>query len=249
MKTNFFTRFYRTSMRGFTLLETLASIGILSVMVTGPLSVMIHSSAYAKQTKDVMVATYLAQESVELLQNHFDSLYIYCKKNPIATDVGELCEPQSGETPNQTAWRLFKEHLSPVVSPSCYSSISPTGCAFDFHDMTGGATSVPALKTIATCPYLVPVSTSVALSGGAGGQTSYLQLHSYACPTNVQVGEVVDQKHYIRSMKVEQIATFESGPASSQYNDDLRITSNVEFKVPNGATSSVQVVRFMHARE
>ena len=71
--------------KAFTLLETLTSIAILSFVIVGPLTVIMGSSSYARQTKDVMVATYLAEESEKILQNQYETLYIDCKNQPADT--------------------------------------------------------------------------------------------------------------------------------------------------------------------
>ncbi len=282
------------NLQGFSLLETLAAIAVLSLVVVGPLSVTISSSSYARLTKDNMVATYLAEEALESIQNQYDSLYIYCKKYASSTESGEYCEPTALEqTTGQTAWRLFKDKLAASSSqPTCYipkgeslstsypgnSSGNENGCAFDyvhaqaastdeFQRYEGGDTS---------CAYLVPVSTSttiiVASTTGGGnyneltedgqeyvpGGGDYVTIRQvtatstrYVCngvTSHSVAGGKVSSKQYKRTITVDQLPTFETGPANEQYNDDLLIVSTVEFKAINGITQSVKVSRFMHAR-
>lgn len=272
--------------KGFTLLETLASIAILSIVVIGPLSVTINSSSYARVTKDTIVATYLAEEAIEMLQNQYDSLYVYCKKNASSTETGGFCEPTALETTTgQTSWRLFKDKLSGVGGQrTCYlpknSSYSypgnaagnPNGCALDYVDMTASSTEtlVRYDAESASCSYLVPVSSStsryvtdgsVSMPGGGtsgndgGGLTGGYWVNAtstkYVCsgvPSHVTSGGRVEQKQYARTITVDQLPTFETGAANTQYNDDIRITSNVRFKALNGTSHNVVVTRFMHAR-
>ncbi len=170
---------FKHNQKGFTLLETLASIAVLSLVIIGPLAVTISSSGYARLTKDTIVATYLAEEAVELLQNQYDSMYIYCKKNVSAIEVGGLCEPSAQETTTgETAWRLFKNRLSGLDGgPTCFlpkgsmgsypgnALGNASGCAFDSVSLKATSTqSLPRYDASAgDCKYLMPVSTSTTI--------------------------------------------------------------------------------------
>lgn len=228
--------------KAFTLLETLTSIAILSFVIVGPLTVIMGSSSYARQTKDVMVATYLAEESVELLQNQYDTLYIYCKNQPADT----FCATSTGEVGGQIAWRLFKERLGAVDGyPSCYVNANPSGCSFDYLDMSGEATTTPPRYVVndTECPFLVGVATPIV---GGDGES----LHTYACTgIPAHITGTVDVMTFARSVFIEQIPTFESSlPEEEQYNDDLRVTAQIKFKGVNGVTQTQKIVRFFHAR-
>ncbi len=286
---------FYNNQKGFTLLETLASIAVLSLVIIGPLAVTISSSGYARLTKDTIVATYLAEEAVELLQNQYDSMYIYCKKNASSTEAGGLCEPSVQETTTaETSWRLFKNRLSGLDGGvTCFlpkggmgsypgNALGNTnGCAFDSVSLNATSTqNLPRYDASSTdCKYLVPVSTSTTimvasttggnifgeqLAGdiggelGAGGFLEYGNRYitatstSYVCkgvPENMVPGGIVQPKQYVRSVTVEQLPTFEAGiPQDEQYSDDLRVTSNVQFKGLNGVSHTIKITRFMHAR-
>ncbi len=266
--------------KGFTLLETLASIAIMSLVIIGPLSVTISSSGYARLTKDTIVATYLAEEAVEMIQNQYDSMYVYCNKYTPASYPGGLCDPTgtSDTSAGKTAWRLFKNRLAAGngQTTTCYvpkggnsypggAAGNANGCAFDYKDLMATSTE-PLVRYDATsdnCKYLVPVSTSTrtyAQIGGSGvqggtGNTVFGYLYStstsYVCsgvPSHIPAGGKVQAKEYIRSVTIDQIPTYETGALDAQYSDDLRITSNVQFKALNGVSHSVKITRFMHAR-
>lgn len=229
-------------LKAFTLLETLTSIAILSLVIIGPLTVIMGSSSYARQTKDVMVATYLLEESVELLQNQYDTLYIYCKNQP----SDPFCATSTGEVGGQIPWRLFKERLGAIGGyPSCYSASNPGGCSFDYLDMAGGATTTPSRYLVSgvECPFLVGVTTPIV--GGDGEN-----LYTYACSgIPAHINGSVSIMNFARSVFVEQIPTFEGSlPQDQQYNDDLRITAQIKFKGVNGVTQTQKIVRFFHAR-
>jgi type II secretory pathway pseudopilin PulG len=59
--------------RGFTLVETLVAIGILMISIAGPLVVASKGLNAALFARDQMVASYLAQESLELVKNIRDN--------------------------------------------------------------------------------------------------------------------------------------------------------------------------------
>lgn len=242
---------FNFNIKAFTLLETLASVAILALVVVGPLSVISSSSAFARQTKDVITATYLAEQAIELLQNQYDSIYLYCKKNPTATDPGNFCDPSGTPelTTGQTAWRVFKQRLGATVSPvwpSCYIADNPFGCSFD-----ASSTSVVDITVIppryqsdnVVCKYLVNTAITVPVAPGT--------IYSYRClginPTTYG-GVFQSKKYFYRVVSIEQLATFELGTRYQQYNDDLRVTAEVTFTGVNGLTQSLKVIRFMHAR-
>lgn len=258
--------------KGFTLLETLASIAVLSLVIIGPLAVTVGSSSYARISKDNMIAAYLAEEGVELLQNQYDSLYIFCKRNASSTEVGGYCDPTGTPevTTGQTAWRLFKDKLSGTGGVTCYlpkgSSASypgnalgnAHGCSYDYKDMLANSTETLMRYDAqsSACNYLVPVSTSTSryVSGDGSTVIGYWvnsTSTSYVCAgtlSHVPSGGLVGQKQYIRTVTLDQLPTFESGAGNIQYNDDIRVTSSVQFKALNGTSHTVKVTRFMHAR-
>lgn len=260
------------AIKGFTLLETLASVGILAVVVIGPLSAIVSSSGYARITKDNMTATYLAEEAIELLQNQYDSLYVYCKKNASSTEPGGLCDTNgSATTTGQTSWILFKAKLSNsegqasgVAQPSCYLPTTgnpygnnSAGCTFDYNDMLASATQTLTRHYGGDthCSELIPIATTTARyvtnEGQAGGSSYVISTSTrYVCNGSPLVTTLnkVSAKYFTRIINIEQLSTFESAPADHQYSDDLRVTSNVTFKGQNGVPHSVKIVRFMHAR-
>jgi prepilin-type N-terminal cleavage/methylation domain-containing protein len=220
------------TIKGFTLLETLVSIGILALVIAGPLAAIINSSSYARQTKDTMIATYLAEEAVELLQNQYDSLSVFCKNQP----ADALCTPSGTETPGQIAWRVFKARIGPIAAAqSCYS---PSSCSYDYIDMLGDVAASPFVRyssSGSSCPALVNASTTDSL-------------HNYVCqgvPSHIM--GPVEAKAFTRSISIEDVlAPFD--PVGGEYNDDLRVTVDVQFKGVNQFMHSVKIISFMHAR-
>lgn len=231
--------------KGFTLLETLVSIGILALVIVGPLAVIINSSSYARQTKDTMVATYLAEEAVELLQNQYDSIYVFCKKQP--SDV--LCATASGDTPGQKAWWLFKTRLSAAGGQSCFlkhedgSTDNISGCSYDFINMLGDITVSPVryIATADECKSIVMVATTTS----AGIHQTYV---CKGLPSHY-FGGAVATKDFTRSVTVEWLKTFETDPSMfNHYNDDLRIVVRVVYRGFNGYPYTVGITQYMHSQ-
>jgi type II secretory pathway pseudopilin PulG len=235
--------------KGFTLLETLTSIAILAFVIIGPLSVIMNSSSYARKTRDTMVATYLAEEAIELLQHRHDSIRIFCKKN----SSDPLCAPISSlETPGQIAWRIFKSQMQVDVvagQPSCYvkhedgSTDNAIGCAYDLVDMVGDVTVTPSrrLSNADSCLYIVPVKTQI-------DSTNYRT--TYMCGgIPAHITGTIEKKYFARSVSIEWLPTFETDPSMlNHYDDDLRIKVTVQYKGLNGYTNTASVIRFMHAQ-
>lgn len=225
----YFTRYKTNDIRGFTLVETLVSVFIITIVIVGPLTLASSASSYAKLTKDTITATYLAQESIELLRFHQDSMYIRC-----ADQNSQTCSLQNGETPNEAAWRLFKARLQ--SNPSCITYdmngtlINADGCSYDFIDMAteGGVAPTKYLSTSASC-------NTLSLDAASG---------VYVC-TGVR-GAGLQPTVFSRTVKITSVSTL--GGADAAYNDDLRVTVTVTFKKPNGYTHQVKVIDFLHAR-
>lgn len=217
--------FNKNTSRGFTLIETLVSIFIVTTVILGPLTVASNASAYARQTKDIITALYLAQEAVELLHHRQDSIYLDC-----VSQTSTTCVSQNGETDSEAAWRMFRTMLGyNSQGVSCYSIDNNSGCSYDFIDMTINETVNPNKYS------------SVASS------CSTLSLS----PDNVYVcsgvhGSGFTQTSFARSVSVTSLKTF-SG-ADEDYNDDLRVAATVSFKRPNGYIRKIKVVDFFHAK-
>ena len=64
----------KSTHKAFTLIEVLVSLWIITIAVLGPLAAAINSSSTSRNTKDVVISSYLAQESFELLRFSRDSL-------------------------------------------------------------------------------------------------------------------------------------------------------------------------------
>ena len=218
--------FTTTNLRGFTLVETMVSVFIITLVIIGPLTAASNASTYAKMTKDTMTATYLAQEAIELIRHHQDSIYIRCADKDAAT-----CVANGEENSSEAAWRIFKERVAGnTQGVSCFSTDNASGCSYDFIDMTANEDINPPkyVSTGSQCNTLSHDPTS----------------RMYVC-TGVH-GSGMQQTYFTRSVKITSIPTFSGIDAA--YNDDLRVTVTITFRRSNGYTHEVKVVDFLHAR-
>jgi prepilin-type N-terminal cleavage/methylation domain-containing protein len=95
--------------RGFTLIETLFAVLILTLAITGPLSIASNSLGAALIAKDQTTAYYLAQDAVEYVRFARDS----------------ACLGQGSSPCLSTTW------LSTLSAGGCVSSATSSSCTVD----------------------------------------------------------------------------------------------------------------------
>lgn len=218
-------RFART--KGFTLVETIVSSMIITFAVLGPLSIISEASSQAKMTKDKLIATYLAQEAIELLKFQQDSIYLKC-----LSDTSTSCPLVGNEYNTDAAWRILKARIGAnAQGVSCFLVDNPAGCSYDFIDMTTNVDISPTkfASNQIQCNIL-------AIEDASG---------MYVCARRIS-GTGYTRTTFSRTVSVESIPTF--GGADAAYNDDLRITVTVTFRRLNGYTAQVKVVDFLHTK-
>lgn len=59
--------------KGFTLLETLVAVTILTLAIIGPLELAARAIGYSKTSRNQITASYLAQEAMEYIRNKRDT--------------------------------------------------------------------------------------------------------------------------------------------------------------------------------
>lgn len=211
----------KQSVRAFTLIETLVSIMIISTVILGPLTVAMEASAYARETKDTIIATYLAQEALELLHHQQDSLFLRCLGE---TSTG--CAIIAGETPSQAAWRVFQSRMGAnAQGSSCYVTDDAAGCAYDFIDMTANEDSNPSKSSS---------------SSNSCSRLSVSPSHLYVCTGTHGAG--YRETQFSRSVSITTIPTFDA-----TLNNDLRVTVTISLKRATGYTRQIKIVDFFHA--
>lgn len=108
--------------RGFTILETIVAVLILSISITAIVVVAGGGAQKTIHTKDRLIAAYLAQEGVELVRNVRDSAFLSFEDDLSVT----------------ARWNAFGELMEP-----CFSE----GCAVSFDNEAAFDVSIPVLIT------------------------------------------------------------------------------------------------------
>lgn len=72
----------KTTSRGFTLVETLVAVMLLSIAVVAPMSLASKSLGSAYYARDQITAFYLAQEAIEAIRSIRDSQILTIAQNP-----------------------------------------------------------------------------------------------------------------------------------------------------------------------
>lgn len=112
---------YRRHTRAFALVETLVAIAILVVGIVGPMSIAARSLQTAFYAREEMMATYLAQEGLEIVRRHRDSFVL------------------ENSTLNTHDW------LPSISSNTC---TAPNGCGVDWN---GDLSTARSCSSAANC--------------------------------------------------------------------------------------------------
>lgn len=110
-------------MKGFTLIETMVAVAIITLAVSGPLSAVNSGLVASYTARDQMTASYLAQEGVEYVRAMRDDVY--------------LTNYQSNST--QNAWSDFINTSNRGVTGNIGSCIAPAICTIDPTQPMGNA--------------------------------------------------------------------------------------------------------------
>ena len=94
--------------KGFTLLEVITAIFILTVGVGGALSLMNQTLSTASIIEQRLIASYLAQEGIEIVRNIRDTNWLQSRDpNKSSPWYDGLCtSPPSSSKPNMSSQRL-----------------------------------------------------------------------------------------------------------------------------------------------
>lgn len=231
----------------FTLIEAIVSTGLIITAIIGPLSVAVNSSNYARDTRNQIIASYLAQESIELLRFYRDTLFLRCVNSTTscaAQDLGGGNYEQSYEA----AWRLFKTGLSGGGgNASCFTASNSSGCAYDISSFLQAPGSSPVLyfPGQSSCTYLARDDRK---QNASTSPTTYTTDGMYLCSTNANG---FTPTTFSRIVKITSIPVIPGGLVNNydtNYNDDLRIEVTVQYTQSNGYTKQIKVVDFIRAR-
>jgi hypothetical protein len=233
--------------KAFTIVEVLVALWIITVAVLGPLSSAINSSATTRDSKSIVIAAYLAQESFELLRYYRDTLFLRCISNDPSCIAIPLPTPATdNEQGFETAWRQFKETLSNGGSTeSCFVSENPTGCTYDVESFLSNPLAGPVILNAdnALCQNLNRddrKQKGLIASSTTDGM--------YLCDDKGGDLKPTSFKRVIKVTSIPSVVPSVPGSYDELYNDDLRIEVEVSYSRSNGIIKKTKSVDFIRAR-
>ncbi len=119
---------FKNNNKGFTILEALVAISILSISVAGMIGVTASSMSYSRYASDSITANYLLEEAIDSVRNSRDSIL---KKD--SNDWGSFLSKYSSCF-NQRGCILDVEKFSPTVNLGDVALCSSTGCSPFYYD-------------------------------------------------------------------------------------------------------------------
>ncbi len=235
-KKKFLSHFFE---RGFTLVEALAGIFILTVVIGGPMSIAGRAAQDVRQSKQTFIATYLAQESIELLRFKRDSLFLECGDVATAICIPTTFTGSSGqvaEFPNEAAWRLFKTQLA-----VCFL---PNGCTFDTKSILSSPLAVPADiydPASASCSSLYQDVSKLSQPYYVSSAPDFM----FFCSTHKPA--LALDTGIMRVVKMTSTTTF-SGPSyDSYYGDEVKVDVTLYYTF-KGIKKSLMVTDYIKPR-
>lgn len=116
---------------GFTLVETLVAITLLLLVIVGPMTIAVNSTQGTSFSADQVVATFLAQEGIEIAQKARDDILLATFEERIAGSGATLPTPDE-------AWTNF---ASPSASTyaDCFDDVAGCGLSIE-QDVVGTIT-------------------------------------------------------------------------------------------------------------
>jgi prepilin-type N-terminal cleavage/methylation domain-containing protein len=130
----------RSSTRGFTLLETLVAITILTIAVSGPLYVADRALVAAQVSRDQLTASYLAQEGIEYMRAMRDREFL-------------TTNSQASPDPSQDSWEAYIYGTgSWGTSVATMANCKANACYLDPTQPMGFGSSLTACGSTCTNP-------------------------------------------------------------------------------------------------
>ena len=242
----------KLTFKAFTLIEVLVSLWIITVAILGPLAVAINSSSASRDTKDIVISSYLAQEAFELLRFSRDTIFLKCIGNDPASCVA-IPIPVSTTTPDyengqESAWRLFKEAIATTdpSNKSCFVSQNANGCTYDIEGFLTAPAALPTIFSAAgvECALL---NRDTRRQDGITGSASPTD-GMYLCSDHSGNLSPTSFKRTVKITSIPSILPNVPGSYDELYNDDLRIEVTISYSKTNLLIKKVKTVDFIRAR-
>ncbi|MFM2340137.1 MAG: hypothetical protein RLZZ360_773 [Candidatus Parcubacteria bacterium] len=101
-------KFYTTNNQGFSLVEVLVAITILLLVIAGPMRILTSSTNSTTYSSEQVVAYFLAQEGLELVQLGRDNLVL-----------GDFKDIINGQSVEPSPWARFQINFSNCINNTC----------------------------------------------------------------------------------------------------------------------------------
>lgn len=227
--------FNKKQENGFTIIEALVSIAIILLVVIGPLSMTVNSINRVMENKNRIIASYLAEETIENFKNYRDNYLLACSVLTLDYNLftGELntmyCGPDNtypvvdqdfydttppNTNPRDIAWKMFLKSVMEDYSVSSRENIHLDNASFNFNKSIFNS-----LANIASCDKL------------------YLSKESgYSCSGGIGSIKTV----FDRSINLTKMS-----------DDTLKVEVNVDYTSPSSflsTTKTVHVVGYVYKR-
>jgi len=200
-----------TTKRGFTLIEAMIAVTILTLSVAGPLYTANSAIVASMIARDQLIASYLAQEGIEYVRAMRDYQYLAAYNDPAVTD-------KSG-----TAWSNFL--TGDTDQPGAVTRCRTTTCTLDItRNMGYGSGSALCRSTGGECG---SGSTKLYLLDDGDGKYRYATDRSSSSGTATA---------FSRAIQVIDIPGTESNPLYP----DKRVVSTVSW-LYHGVPRSVEI--------
>ncbi len=213
---------------GFSLVEAMAGIFILSIVIGGPMVIAGRAAQDIRQSKESFTATYLAQELIELIRYKRDSIFLECS-DPASVNCTPI--PFTGtsgpvnEFPQEAAWRIFKDHFG-SAPPSITLCFSAEGCTFDSRSILSSPIARPTdiyTPTNASCSLLYQDDSNSLEYGTATSSLDYMFLcNSHKAIASVDTGMK-------RTVNMVSSSTFPTGSYDALYGDEIRVDITIKY--------------------
>ena len=151
--TNFKLQILNSENRGFTIIELIISIFILSIAVVGIFSAFSIMTILTSDSTDRLIATYLAQEGMEIIRNIRDTNWLNIDAgSPVDATWVDYLSCASG---CEVDYRTTGSDSNPVLKRTGnYLNIDQSGygqSGYDFYNYAGGTPTKFKRKIIITC--------------------------------------------------------------------------------------------------
>jgi prepilin-type N-terminal cleavage/methylation domain-containing protein len=173
-------------MRGFTLIETLVAITILTTMMVAPFYAIEQSITAADASRDELIGSSLAQEGVEYVRSMRDDNYLYARANTGSTIswLYGLNGTDTNGNPDSSYTNCF--------TPDYQCSIDPTASSGQIQQYASSAT-IPVL-------YLNPSYLYTQSSTNENTPTVFTRSLQLTTVSNTEVKVVVTVKWKTRNI-------------------------------------------------